>query len=133
MCWLVLATKGQSATLDMAPSASGICGPQKIGLFISDSWERRSGASLARALFWNLLLLPLFPSVHVRIGVISGAVGTLYTTALKKGFAWCVATLGDGCQKSGLTAEQGRGCISHGLLASGHLALCLSQQFWGPW
>lgn len=45
-------------------------------LFISDSWARAGGAFQSRVLFCYLLL-PLFPSVHVRIGVISRAVGTL--------------------------------------------------------
>lgn len=38
--------------------------------------EKSWGALQARALFCYLLL-PLFPSVQVRIGMISGAVGTL--------------------------------------------------------
>lgn len=58
----------------------------------------------------------------------SGTVSTLETIALKKASVRCVASLGHGCQKSGVTVEQGRDFTPRGLLASGDLALCMSQQ-----
>lgn len=58
----------------------------------------------------------------------SGTVSTLETTALKTASVRCVASLGHGCQESGVTVEQGRDFTPRGLLASGDLALCVSQQ-----
>lgn len=104
-------------TLDRQTYLSGLSGENILGLL------------QARVLFQTLPSLPLFPSVQVRIELVSGALGILESTAPTKGFVWCVASLRNGCQKSGVTGQQGRGCISRGQWGPG-LALFVTA-VWG--